>query len=314
MVLARAASYKSANDRFLPVWNRLATLLSYLLLALLCFVIAKLVWALMPGQVHKAQAPVAPISQNNSRTVQASNSKQVNLASVAALHIFGAPVAADAPAKRDVVTTAPETRLNLRLTGIYRADDVTLSRAIIGGGSEKNGREHPYAEGDSISNGVELHEIFDEYVVLKRNGSYETLYLKTADKRSTTAQTNSRPSTTIRPRGRALSAEVGQELRGIRDELLRNPQRAGELIRIQPVNQPGSSQIQGYRVYPGKDRALFNRVGLRSGDLVTAVNGQSLQDPAQGFKILSDLTNASQISLEINRRGQTQNLSVDLNQ
>ena len=37
-------------------------------------------------------------------------------------------------------------------------------------------------------------------------------------------------------------------------------------------------KLRGMRVYPGTNAQAFNRLGLRPGDLVTAINGTTLDD------------------------------------
>src|SRR5581483_8930441 len=73
----------------------------------------------------------------------------------------------------------------------------------------------------------------------------------------------------------------------------------------------GSKQ-QGFRVYPGRDAAAFIRLGLRPGDLVTAIDGTPLDDPARAQQILSTLGSSSEAHITVLRNGQQQDLTLDL--
>src|SRR6185503_21059375 len=98
------------------------------------------------------------------------------------------------------------------------------------------------------------------------------------------------------------SAEEGgatPALATVRDEILKDPSKASEYVRIQPANVAG--QLKGYRVYPGRDRAAFTAAGLRPGDLVTSVNGVQLDDPAKALQMLGDLSQAGQVNLVVER-------------
>ena len=78
------------------------------------------------------------------------------------------------------------------------------------------------------------------------------------------------------------------------------------LVRAAPVNENG--QFIGYRISPGQDRALFNKFGLQNGDVVTAVNGITLDNPLKGFKVLEQVANATQLNLQVKRRGEVMDL------
>ena len=80
---------------------------------------------------------------------------------------------------------------------------------------------------------------------------------------------------------------------------------------MQPANQSG--QLRGYRVYPGRDRGMFNTAGLRPGDLITAVNGVELNDAGRALQLLGELSQTTQLNLTLERGGQSQTLNLSLN-
>ena len=55
----------------------------------------------------------------------------------------------------------------------------------------------------------------------------------------------------------------------------------------------------------------FAKLGLRPGDIVTAINGTPLNNPSQGARVFSELGNAQSISVTLERGGQQQNLTLD---
>ena len=68
----------------------------------------------------------------------------------------------------------------------------------------------------------------------------------------------------------------------------------------------------GYRLQPQGDRALFDSVGLQSNDVILAVNGIKLKDPAKGLKALRALQRAKSIDLTILRNGSELPLHFDI--
>lgn len=256
-----------------------------LLLVAIAIAAARLIWSLIPTPESARWRP-AP--------VQATNSAQdtgPKLDVIIGARLFGVyqPQASNLDA-------APDTSLNLNLLGIFAGTRKEESRALIG---QPNGDERPYSIGEDVVNGVNLQAIFADRVVLSRNGQLETLRLD-KDKPSAGFTGDSTPS----PGG-------PQSLGQVRQELLADPNKASEYIRIQPVNMNG--QMKGYRVYPGQNQTLFNNVGLHPGDLVTSVNGIQLDDTQKAMQMLSDISKAGSASLVIDRGGQPQTINVNFN-
>ncbi len=271
--------------------------LNLLLLLLLAYLLAGLVWALIPTPSGaRWQAPPVDIS-----TPASDNAFNAKAIADAALFGHYKP-----PANPSVtaLATAPETQLNLQLLGILANRLVPQdSRALINGGS---GGEKPFALGDDISPGVLLKAIFPDRVVLSRKGNLETLRLNRD-------QPNNGSNVPIAV-DRGAAGNTSAKLSQIRNELLSNPTKAGDFIRVQPVRGPGGQGQLGYRIYPGPNRTAFEASGLHPGDLVTAVNGVPLNNPAQTLQLLGQLSQASSVSLSIQRGSQSQTVNLNFGQ
>ena len=72
--------------------------------------------------------------------------------------------------------------------------------------------------------------------------------------------------------------------------------------------------MNGFRVYPGRDRMAFMRLGLRPGDQVTAINGTPLDDRDRGEQILHTLSSSSEAHVTVIRNGQQQDLVLNIAQ
>jgi len=77
-----------------------------------------------------------------------------------------------------------------------------------------------------------------------------------------------------------------------------------------PVQEQG--KLTGYRIYPAGNAPAFAQLGLHPGDVVTAVNGIPLTDPAQSMRILSALKTSEQITVTLQRNGQSQTVPLQL--
>jgi len=83
-------------------------------------------------------------------------------------------------------------------------------------------------------------------------------------------------------------------------------------MRPQPVMDHG--RMNGFRVYPGRNRMAFMRLGLRPGDQVTAINGTPLDDRDRGEQILHTLASSSEAHVTVIRNGQQQDLTLNIAQ
>jgi len=90
------------------------------------------------------------------------------------------------------------------------------------------------------------------------------------------------------------------------------PGLLADVLRPQPVMD--HNRMNGFRVYPGRNRAAFTRLGLRPGDQVTAINGTPLDDRERGEQILRTLGSSSEARVTLIRQGQQQDLTLNIAQ
>lgn len=286
------------HGRWLPQAARL------IFVVVLARLLADFVWLWIPTPEAAAWRP-APVTPAAAVADGAASGPNAEL--VASAHLFGDYRAPVDPVVAEIAA-APDTRLNLTLLGILAADRDRESRALIG---TQGGEEKPYSVGDDVVRGVSLQAIFADRVILSRGGQLETLRL---DKDSPGAPLPPGPiSAREAPAedGHVVDDATTEQLAQIREQILQDPSKASDYIRVQPASVNG--QQRGYRIYPGRDRAVFNGAGLRPGDLVTTINGVQLDDPARALQMLGDLSQAATLNLTIERGGVQQTVTVNLN-
>lgn len=214
---------------------------------------------------------------------------------IASWHLFGKPAAPQQPAAPAV---APETRLDLRLAGIFHseADSTATTLALIAAGG---GLEKPYRVGDQLAADVRLERIEADQVVLARAGGLEILRLPRDDANLAEPP----PVPKVSPDGDRVPA--GRQIRAT--ELaarLRSDQRPDSLQDIAyatPYLKDG--QFVGLRLKPGRQRRLLAQLGLRAGDVLTELNGTRLTDASQGTVLLQELLSADQVRAKVLRNG-----------
>lgn len=292
-----AIRYYEQYGRWLPAASGL------LLSIAIGWTLSGLIWALVPPPQGAQWQPDAVVLGSDEQARQ----ERVNVQQIIAAHLFGEYRAEAAPVVQTVID-APDTRLNLTLTGILAATQDKGSRALISQGSSD---EKPYSVGDVITRGVELQSIFPDRVILSRNGTLEALRLDKDKPSSFTPATYTQPEVPDSGNARTISGTEAYQLAEIREQLLADPAKAADYLRVQPARIGG--EMRGYRIYPGRNRQLFSTAGLRPGDLVTGVNGVELDDPARALQLLGDLSSASELSVTIERGGNQQTINVNLN-
>ncbi|HVY22072.1 MAG TPA: type II secretion system protein GspC [Steroidobacteraceae bacterium] len=249
--------------------------------------LAQLTWLLFRPSVDVTPVPVAA-------PIQTSTTKQTfNPQSIADAHLFG--MASATPDAN--INNLPQTQANLVLAGTIALSDPEAGYAIIG---ENAANAKFYKAGAMINGGVRLHSVYPDRVILDRAGSLETLALPHGP--STGMPNINQP--TINP-----GAQFSDNIRRIATT---NPGALSQMLRVQPVFSNGTQK--GFRVYPGRDRAQFARLGLQPGDLITSINGMMLNVPGATNDILGLLSSSSSVVVGLERNGTPMQLNLDVTQ
>ncbi len=274
-------------SRHIPFW------VSLLLVILIGYYLASMAWMLYPEAEQADWTPPAFSGPGNSAAPAPQAGDYTALVNA---HLFGTASKEPVPVVEGTID-APETRLNLKLRGAVSARDDQVAHAIIADGS---GKEKVYFLGDAIPGGATLHQIQIDRVILNRGGILEALKLPRD-------ATGARTSTTRSPPARRTTARpTVQEL------VTQNAAAFTDVVRLQPFSPKG--KLRGYKVFPGPKRQYFSSLGLRPGDLVTEINGIVLDNPAKGAQVFQDLGRTTQVTLTIERNGESQVVTVDTSQ
>ena len=280
----------AAANSLLPAWVSLA------FVVMIGWQLAKILWLFVPGNnvgdpivIPQGQAQITDQSRNTTR-----------VQSIADGHLFGRSDPVDAP----LVLAIPEEDLpdtsirSLVLKGTHASSDIDLAVAIIADG---NNDENIFRVGDLVASGAKLHAVFADRVVLDERGALTNLALprEFAETQAPTMRRNTRTRQTANTQ--SIQAVVAQ-----------NVSRLADVIRPTPFFVNGKQQ--GYRVYPGRDRRKFAALGLRPGDLIKQIDGQSLTDPTQAMQIFQSLGTADQVSVTVERNGTQETLVLRTDQ
>lgn len=287
------------------------TVLNFILVLLLAWLLAKLSWQLLP-------VPANTLLQVSTVTTAPQRQPQ-DLANLTRFPLFGEaePVTAAAPA---VVTEAPKTQLNVKLTGLVAVPArPEAGSAVI----EHRGAEATYAVGDLLEGTrAKLHQVLDDRVLLEQNGRFETLMLDGVEF-TRIAQANAGLGREDSPEMEAPQEPIvlaqpiatgfdNPEIQARRDEIMAEPMKFFDYVRVTPVQRDG--QLAGYRLMPGKDPAMFQQLGFQQGDLAIEINGVPLNDMQQAMRVINDIRDASEAAIKIERDGEIRDILFSLSQ
>jgi general secretion pathway protein C len=266
-------------------------LVSYALATLIAVELARIAVSLISGPV---KSPQPALAMGNQPPPHAG----ANVQAVASAHLFGAYVAD--PATQDP-NNAPLSSANLMLAGTIATDDPKHGIAIITDG----GPSKVYSVGENV-NGASLYSVYLDHVILDRGGNLETLLLP----RQIASGVGPRPPSR---RGAADTRTVAA-VDNIRRLVQQDPGILDQVMRTVPSYDNAAGKLRGFRAYPGRNRAIFSKLGLKPGDLVTAINGQPLDDPQHSQEVFNTIQSSNTATVTIERAGAKQDLTLNIAQ
>src|ERR1700676_4859694 len=267
-------------------------LVSWGLAALIAVELARIAISLLSGGPVKSPQPVltrgAPRAQHAALDVQ----------SVVSAHLFG--VAAP-DASLQAPANAPQSTPNLVLAGTIATQDPKRGVAIISDG----GPSKVYSVGDNVG-GASLHSVYLDHVVLDRGGQLETLLLPRL-----LGPGMHGPPVVRRPGGDPRTVAAVDNIRRL---VQQDPGILDQVMRTVPSYDNAAGRLRGFRAYPGRNRQIFNKLGLKPGDLVTAINGTALDDPQRSQDFFNTIQTSDHVTVTLERGGQKQDITLNIAQ
>jgi len=217
--------------------------------------------------------------------------------SVVSAHLFGVP-----PVENQDPNSAPQSQSNLVLAGTIATSDPKRGVAIIG----ENGPAKVFSVGDNVG-GASLHSVYLDHVILDRNGVLETLLLP----RQLGPGMHAPPVVRRTGGGDSRTAAAVDNIRRL---VQQDPGILDQVMRTVPSYDSAAGRLRGFRAYPGRNRQIFSKLGLKPGDLVTAINGTQLDDPQRSQEVFNTIQTSDHVSVTIERAGQKQEISLNIAQ
>lgn len=267
-------------------------LVSLALAALIAVELARIAISLLGGGPVRSPQPVLTRAMPRAQ-------RPLDVQSIVSAHLFG--VAAVDPTTQDPAN-APQSTANLLLAGTIASQDPKRGVAIISDG----GPSKVYSVGDNVG-GASLHSVYLDHVILDRGGALETLLLPRLLGPGMRA-----PPLTRRQGG--ADARTVAAVDNIRRMVQQDPGILDQVMRTVPSYDNAAGKLRGFRAYPGRNRQIFAKLGLKPGDLVTAINGTALDDPQRSQDVFNTIQTSDHVTVTVERSGVKQEISLNIAQ
>lgn len=267
--------------------NRAAPVVLLLLILYLCWKLAALFWLL-----------IAPPQAMQLDRVEL-GSQQAQIPNISAFSLFQ-----EVGQSVGVVETA-----NIILQGVVVASPSYNSSAVL----KINDQVDRYRVGEMLANsGFELAEVYWDRVILRRStGATQEVLFKGLENGlnqpivpETSVSSSSMPampSNSGMPEQPSPQNEIGRAIQQMQEN------------KDQYLQNMGVSAADGsYEVTSRTPAALRNRLGLRPGDRILSLNGQTLSQGQTEAQLLEQARREGQVKLEIKRGDQVMTIQQDL--
>ena len=293
--------------------NRIFTLINLLLITVGIYFGVSTFYAILEARVdYGNQAPPVQAVRDAAATRYAPPPRS-DYQSIVDRNLFNSGTQATPPAdsqQADLqLENLEETKLNLKLWGTVSGSGKQAYAVIE---DTKTRRQNLYHPGDTVQNAT-IKMVLRQKVVLTVQGRDEILAMQEPGKDSGPprgpVQGASSPAPALAPTPRLPVSAARREIAVRSEHIQQAMENIGDLMnqaRFRPHIENG--RPAGISITRIKPNAIFRRLRLRNGDVITGVNGSPIESVEDAMQVFESLSDGSNIQLDIKRRGRQQTL------
>lgn len=194
---------------------------------------------------------------------------------------------------------------DMKLLATMVADPEDESFAVVQEGRSRRADRRLVMPGSRVDDGV-VAAIYRRRAVIWQEDHFGCVELGKEPPRrrrtATRARARARSRTGFDP---DMVKKLGQNRyaidRAALDEQLNDLGKLGRQIRIRPHTQRGRNL--GFKLLRVSRNSLFDSIGLRRNDVLTAINGEDLDSPSKALQLFEKLDQSRNVEVKIQRRG-----------
>lgn len=184
-----------------------------------------------------------------------------------------------------------------------------------------NQKQGAYAVGDQVPGATgAIKSIHYKYVDFEHNGRIERVVLVGAPPPVVAAAPAVKETTPTGPvddmqasieSGIKKTGENTYEIdRSLVDKVLANPMAVAKGARVVPAVKNGKPD--GFKLYAIRPSSVYAKLGLTNGDTLQAINGFELTSADKALEVYTKLREATQLEVEVTRRGKPMTLKYSI--
>ena len=202
-----------------------------------------------------------------------------------------------------------KTNLGLTLEGTAVHRNPFRSIATIRGQKETA----TYTVGDQIENLAKVVSVLRKKVIF-RNLENKKLEFVDIGREISRAQMPRPKAVSQRPKFSAPDGPLEREgntfttTRSEVNKYLSNYRSLLSQANTKPVRDPATGDTLGFEIFAIRPGSIFEQAGLKDGDIIDSVNGESITDQGKAMSLFNQLRTADEINISINRNGRSEEL------
>jgi len=273
----------SVAQRLVRSAGRVQTVLSHRAMPALAMVAALLLlcWTLAQGTWRVLQ-PASPA------VARAGGADLTDLRGLGSVQLFGRAAPRSPAAEASVALS----NLSMTLTGVAARATGGCALVIVQGQPEA-----AFCSGEEVSPGVRLDTVERDRIVIVRNGAREAVFMKDAE--------GGAAAVPLPP----IVQSVGTDRQIVdRRQLQQQLGRPEFLNQALIVPNPDG----GFLVRQVQAGSLYEKLGLRPGDVIRNVNGQPLTNMDDVMRLYQQFGTAQRVLVDVQRQGKNETLYYDM--
>lgn len=308
----------TADTQLNPWVKRANSATCLVLVVATAFVLVKLVYLFVDTSVGSAPSLYG---QQSSASNPVGRQDKIDTSAIAMWSLFGKEGQKAVKTEQPKDVNAPVTRLSLELQAVFIAPVEDRSTAMI---AEARKDSKLYKIGDKVPGNVTLAAVYQDRVLLNRNGQLEALYFpenskggltrssSNANSRSRTSRNSRTTSSSRAPNGRpGFGSNAGTSGIASQQAQTAMAQQMVSTLREQIEQDPGevlgqfglaSNNGRGYKVSDSPNPMLA-AIGAKPGDVILSVNGRNLGDPSQDVALIEQVMQDGSVRVSMERNG-----------
>ena len=291
--------------------NRYFTIANFVLITAGIYLCVNVFYTMVTARLDYGISAGGAVNRMSSTPVGQSQPPLADYTAITKRNIFNSSTeekeAAPVAEKKLDLENLKQTALKLKLWGTVTGQNESAYAVIE---DTKAREQNLYRAGDTIQNAV-VKLILREKVVLKVGDNDEILAMEEIIGRGGGRRDVRTSSTTSRRKRPVSRAPRKIKLRS--DQIEKAMENLGELMEqatLRPHIENGNTA--GISITGIKPNAIFRKMRLRNGDIITGVNGNTIESVEDAVKFVEQLSSGSDIQLQIKRRGREQSLDYSI--